>query len=299
MQGNDGELARTPAAFLAPDCGRIAFCVSTTSCWNDCLRSQRELPMLHWVHVVLVRDERYSRIYIDGVLDAERKSKGQTLINAHPLYLGHTPPGVKGAAADYAGPAGMARGLRFYPRALSSEQVRVLTATENSFPFSDVATPSPPHASASASASASVHADADELDPSGSEGSSDAQLEGQPPADNGFTVQQWEATTEAAAVTAWTAEEDAALCALVTRLAGPGASDPADVRTPGAGGVAGGRTHLYTPNLEASWADGGFHTSSQPATPPAGCHQLHLLYWVSHSPSRRLTNLVRGGCVCR
>jgi len=44
-------------------------------------------------------------------------------------------------------------------------------------------------------------------------------------------VQEWEAATEAAAATAWTAEEDAALCALATRLAGAG-GDAAGVSNP-------------------------------------------------------------------
>jgi len=124
FKGKDDELSRTPAAFLAPDCGRVAFCVSTSSYWNDCTRSNRELPLLQWVHLALVRDERHSRIFVDGVLDVERRSAGHTLINAHPLQLGRTPQGVKAPSSDYAGAAGMARGLRFYPRALSAERVR-------------------------------------------------------------------------------------------------------------------------------------------------------------------------------
>ncbi|KAK3236713.1 hypothetical protein CYMTET_53159 [Cymbomonas tetramitiformis] len=155
FKGMDKEHTRTPAAFLAPDSMRVALCVSTVDYWNDCLRSQSELPVGQWVHLALVRSDRCSRIYLNGVLDADRMSDGPTLLNHYPLYVGRTPPGVKKQANDYAGVTGTVQGICFHARALASSEVYGMASDLATQPQEPAPAPAPDSNSAGSSSTTS------------------------------------------------------------------------------------------------------------------------------------------------
>jgi len=126
FKGLDNDQTRTPAAFVSPENMRVAFCVSTSTNWNDCLRSHSELPLRQWSHLVFVRDVQRSQLYINGELDAERPFTGATLLNEHPLFIGRMAAGFKRRESDYLGFESLVQDVSFYPCALTPGEVRHL-----------------------------------------------------------------------------------------------------------------------------------------------------------------------------
>eukprot|EP00899_Mesostigma_viride_P003091 jgi/Mesvir1/12783/Mv22836-RA.1 len=123
FKGRDDDHTRTPAVFLHPESLRVAFCVSTTEYWNSCIRSVRPVAYMAWTHLVVCREGRRSRVFLDGTLDSDRVMEGAALPNPHPFHLGRTPPGVKKAENYYAGMVGFVDALCFLSRAVHADEV--------------------------------------------------------------------------------------------------------------------------------------------------------------------------------
>lgn len=111
---------RTFSLFLPPVGNRFHFRVSTATNWNEGGDAITSIPTNVWTHVALVKAANKLRLYLGGVLDAERTLPTGTVHNELPLYLGKHPalPGTKSTLDD----------LRIYNRALTTPMLAELAA---------------------------------------------------------------------------------------------------------------------------------------------------------------------------
>ncbi|CAK9037528.1 Type IV pilus assembly ATPase PilB [Durusdinium trenchii] len=115
LHKGDTAQERTPNLTLNYGDNRVEFAVSAQGNWNAGSTSDSELPTDVWSHIVLVKEGREYRLYIDGKLDKTRVVSGDSYGNNGALYLGANP--------SRAGDPCSLDDLRIYNYAISEQQI--------------------------------------------------------------------------------------------------------------------------------------------------------------------------------
>lgn len=58
---------------------------------GESVTSQSKIPYSKWTHIAVIRDDKNTKLYINGILDGNITSEGWTILNDMPLYIGNTP----------------------------------------------------------------------------------------------------------------------------------------------------------------------------------------------------------------
>jgi hypothetical protein len=119
-KGSTGD-ERAPQLLIHSESRQLNFVTSTSSAAHpegEALLSAARVPVQRWVHVALVRETRATLLYVNGMLDANGDTEGDTATNVGPLYVGSTPWQV-----DACHIPAYIDNLKFYSRPLVAAEV--------------------------------------------------------------------------------------------------------------------------------------------------------------------------------
>lgn len=119
--------ARAPALFLDRRERGLRFYITSTASdtypQGEYIESAAHLPYQRWTHLALLRGERRSRLYVNGILDVSNSTDGSTVANSGSLYLGGTPSSGAGCQVAH-----LLDEVRVYSRELSEEDIEAEAA---------------------------------------------------------------------------------------------------------------------------------------------------------------------------
>lgn len=119
--------ARAPALFLDRRERGLRFYITSTASdaypQGEYIESAAHLPYQRWTHLALLRGERRSRLYVNGILDVSNSTDGSTVANSASLFIGGTPGSGIGCQVGH-----LQDEVRVYTRELSEEEIEAEAA---------------------------------------------------------------------------------------------------------------------------------------------------------------------------
>jgi hypothetical protein len=86
------------------------------------VKSTAGIALKTWTHVTCKFDGEKLSLYIDGKLDAERKTKGKILFSKMPFFIGKIPQELT-SESNY-GMEGMIKNMQLYYRPLNQNEIK-------------------------------------------------------------------------------------------------------------------------------------------------------------------------------
>ncbi len=110
---------RTPAIWIRPDNNNIHYRISTYASSNEGGDSTSAVQVNGWTHIAYVKCGRKLMLFLNGKKDSEVELSAATLANTGPLYIGKD--------MQYSGATSAYEDYRIYARALTENEVKLLS----------------------------------------------------------------------------------------------------------------------------------------------------------------------------